>query len=80
MGHRGDLAAPEVVAAIDRIVATARKHGVAPGVGSFAGFTPERIGHYLRSGAQFVNITTQTLLGAGVRHWKERLDAAAAGT
>jgi 2-keto-3-deoxy-L-rhamnonate aldolase RhmA len=80
MGFRGDLAAPEVVAAIDCIVAAAHRHGVAPGVGSFAGFSPERIRHYLRAGAQFVNITTQTLLGAGVRHWKERLDEARTGT
>jgi hypothetical protein len=32
------------------------------------------------SGAQFVNITTQTLLAAGIRHWKERLDGARTGT
>ena len=31
------------------------------------------------SGAQFVNITTQTLLLAGVRHWKERLLSGASG-
>ena len=79
MGFRGDLTAPEVVAAIDRIVAAARNHGVAPGVGSFAGFAPERIRDYLCSGVQFVNITTQTLLGAGVRLWKERLDGAWTG-
>lgn len=76
MGFRGDLAAPDVVSAIDRIVAAAKRHRVAAGVGSFAGFAPDRIRHYLQSGAQFVNITTQTLLGAGVRHWKERLDGA----
>ena len=79
MGFRGDLAAPQVVAAIDRIVAAARKHGVAPGVGSFAGFSPERMRHYLQTGAQFVNITTQGLLLAGVRHWQERLHEASTG-
>jgi 4-hydroxy-2-oxoheptanedioate aldolase len=80
MGFGGDLAAADVLAAIDRIIAAARAHGVAPGVGSFAGFTPERMRHYLRSGAQFVNITTQSLLLAGARHWAERLDAARDGT
>jgi 4-hydroxy-2-oxoheptanedioate aldolase len=80
MGFGGDLAAVDVLAAIDRIVAAARRHGVASGVGSFAGFTPERMRHYLQSGAQFVNITTQSLLLAGARHWKERLDAAKDGT
>jgi len=80
MGFRGDLAAPEVVSAIDRIVAAARRHGVAPGVGSFAGFSPERMRHYLQSGAQFVNITTQSLLLAGVRHWQGRLHEARTAT
>jgi len=80
MGFLGDLAAREVVAAIDRIVAATRKRGVAAGVGSFAGFSPERMRHYLHSGAQFVNITTQTLLATGVRQWKDRLDEARAGT
>ncbi len=74
MGFRGDLAAPDVVAAIDRIVAATRRHGVAVGVGSFAGFSPERMRHYLRSGAQFVNITTQTLLLTGARAWRDRID------
>lgn len=80
MGFLGDLTAPPVLAAIDRIVAQTRKHEVAVGVGSFAGFPPERIRHYLESGAQFVNITTQALLLAGARHWKERLDGARCGT
>ena len=79
MGFRGDLAAPEVVDAIDRILAAALRHNVAPGVGSFAGFSPERMRHYLQSGAQFVNITTQSLLLAGSRHWKQRLDEARLG-
>ena len=80
MGFRGDLSAPPVLEAIDRIIARTRKHHVAVGVGSFAGFPPDRIRHYLASGAQFVNITTQTLLAAGIRHWKERLDGARTGT
>ena len=61
-------------------VAAARKHGVAPGVGSFAGFSPERMRHYLHSGAQFVNITTQSLLLPGVRYWQGRLHDARTGT
>ncbi len=73
MGFRGDLAAPEVVAAIDRIVGATRKRGIAAGVGSFAGFSPDRMRHYLRSGAQFVNITTQTLLLTGARAWREKI-------
>jgi len=80
MGFRGDLSAPPVLEAIDRIIARTRRHHVAVGVGSFAGFPPDRIRHYLASGAQFVNITTQTLLAAGIRHWKERLDGARTGT
>lgn len=80
MGFRGDLSAPPVLAAIDRIIAQTRERKVAVGVGSFAGFPPDRIRHYLESGAQFVNITTQTLLAAGARHWRERLDGVRAGT
>lgn len=73
MGHRGDLSSQPVLEAIDRIMAETRKRNVAAGVGSFAGFPPERIAHYLRAGAQFVNITTQTILATGVRAWRERL-------
>ncbi|MFO1313245.1 MAG: aldolase/citrate lyase family protein [Burkholderiales bacterium] len=73
MGFRGDLAAPAVVEAIDRIVVATRKRGIAAGVGSFAGFSPERMRHYLDLGAQFVNITTQTLLLTGARVWREKV-------
>jgi 4-hydroxy-2-oxoheptanedioate aldolase len=74
MGFRGDLARRSR-AAIDASCGRAQARRRA-GVGSFAGFSPERMRHYLRSGAQFVNITTQSLLVAGVRHWKGRLDEA----
>ena len=50
-----------------------RKRGIAAGVGSFAGFSPERMRHYLDLGAQFVNITTQTLLLTGARVWREKV-------
>jgi 4-hydroxy-2-oxoheptanedioate aldolase len=79
LGYHGDLTAPPVLAAIERIVAAARKAGVAPGVGSFAGFPPDRIQAFLRQGAQFVNITTANLLLAGVRHWNRWLEDARAG-
>lgn len=75
MGFRGDLTAPPVLEAIDRIVTKTRARGVAVGVGSFAGFPAERMKHYLASGAQFVNITTQSLILTGAAQWRDKLGA-----
>ena len=69
LGCRGKLDEPVVLDAIDRILRETRKAGVAAGVGSFAGFPPEKITSFLASGAQFVNITTASLLIAGIKHW-----------
>ena len=79
LGYHGDLTQPAVVSAIERIVVETRKANVAVGVGSFAAFPPERIHRFLQQGAQFVNITTASLLVAGVRHWNGWLDAAKRG-
>ncbi len=79
MGFRGDLAEPAVLAAIDRIVAETRRANVAVGIGSFAGFPQARIQQFLKAGAQFVNITTQTLLTTGAKQWRGWLDDALAG-
>lgn len=74
MGFAGKLDAPPVVDAVERILAAARRAGVAPGVGSFAGFPPELTARFMAQGAQFVNIVTASLLTAGVRHWRGWLD------
>jgi 4-hydroxy-2-oxoheptanedioate aldolase len=78
MGFRGDLTEPAVLDAIDRIVAETQRAKVAVGVGSFAGFPQQKIRQFLSAGAQFVNITTQTLLTTGATHWREWLDGARA--
>ena len=78
LGCRGKLDEPVVLEAIERILRQTRDAGVAAGVGSFAGFPPENIASFLASGAQFVNITTASLLIAGIKHWNGWLDAAKA--
>ena len=78
LGCAGVLDAPPVLAAIDRIMAATRRAGVAVGVGSFAGFPPEVTARFLAQGAQFVNIVTQSLITAGIRHWSGWLDDAQA--
>ncbi len=51
MGFPGQLDHPEVVQAMDDILACARKHNVAPGL---HGFTVEATADWLRRGARFV--------------------------
>ena len=62
MGFRGDLVGTAGAGGHRPRHRADAQAQVAVGVGSFAGFPPDRIRHYLASGAQFVNITTQTLL------------------
>lgn len=74
LGCPGQLLAPVVLQAIDRILARTQAAGIASGVGSFASFPPEHTRRFLDQGARFVNINANNILTAGVRHWKKWLD------
>lgn len=79
LGYPGKMTEPAVLEAIDAIMAQTHKAGMPVGVGSFASFPPEKIDHYLKNGATFINIVTNNLLTAGIRHWRGWLDKARSG-
>ena len=56
MGHPGAFGSPEIMAAMERIIAAANKNGKFAGLGGDR--DPERQAHFIRQGVKFV--TTQT--------------------
>ncbi len=58
MGYPGQVDHPEVVAAIDRLIATSARHGVAPGI-----ISPDRgvLEHWIARGMRFVSHATEAI-------------------
>ena len=72
-GHPGELTHPEVMAAIERVVAACRKHGKVAGVGGLTGGDAVKsLPHVIQLGARFITSASEwnLMLAAGTERVK----------
>ncbi|HKA39124.1 MAG TPA: aldolase/citrate lyase family protein [Burkholderiales bacterium] len=73
LGHPGELTHPEVMAAIERVVAACRKHGKVAGVGGLTGGDAVRsLPHVIKLGARFITSASEwnLMIAAGTERVK----------
>jgi 2-keto-3-deoxy-L-rhamnonate aldolase RhmA len=73
LGHPGELTHPDVMAAIERVVAACRKHGKVAGVGGLTGGDAVKsLPHVIKLGARFITSASEwnLMLAAGVERVK----------